>query len=83
MTSIPETVPSMAFVSRVRLVLVGVALFVAITGAFVAGRITAPNADARVMSIRPVHLTGSLQSSDGRRRAEVMQKMNRLADADG
>jgi NaMN:DMB phosphoribosyltransferase len=83
MTSIPENVPSIALVSRVRLVLVGVALFVAITGAFVAGRVTAPNADARAMSIRPARLTGSLQSSDGRRRAEVMRKMNHLAHADG
>jgi hypothetical protein len=83
MTSIPEDVPSIAFVSRARLVLVGVALFVAITGAFLAGRITAPNADARVISIRPVDLTGSLQSFDGRRRAEVMRKMNHFADADG
>jgi hypothetical protein len=52
-------------------------------GAFVAGRITAPNADARVTSIRPVHLTSSLRSSDGRRRAEVMRKTNHLVDADG
>jgi hypothetical protein len=63
--------------------LVAVALFVAITVAFVAGRVTAPNADARAMSIRPARLTGSLQSSDGRRRAEVMRKMNHLAHADG
>jgi hypothetical protein len=83
MTSIPEHVPSIASVPRVRLLAVAVAFFVVVAAAFFAGRITAPNAGARVTSVRPVHLTASLQSADGRRRAQVMRKMNELARGDG
>jgi hypothetical protein len=83
MTSIPEHVPSIASVPRVRLLAVAVALFVVVAAAFVAGRITAPNAGARLASIRPVHLTAPLHSADGRRRAQVMRKMNELARGDG
>ncbi len=83
MTSILEHMPSIASVSRVRLVMVAVAFFVVVAAAFLAGRITAPKADARVMSIRPVHLTAPLKSADGRRRAQVMRKMNDLARGDG
>jgi hypothetical protein len=81
MTSSPEHVSSIEPVPRVRLIVGAIVVCVAVAGAFVAGHITAPMTDARMDSIRRVHLGASLESADGLRRAEVMRKMNDLAEA--
>jgi hypothetical protein len=47
--------------------------------AFLVGRTAATTPMEREPVVRPVHLTASLQSVDGARRAAVMRKMNSLA----
>jgi hypothetical protein len=47
--------------------------------AFLVGRTAATTPMERESVVRPVHLTASLQSVDGARRAAVMRKMNSLA----
>jgi hypothetical protein len=46
--------------------------------AFLVGRTAATTPTEREPVVRPVHLTASLQSGDGARRAAVMRKMNSL-----
>jgi hypothetical protein len=46
--------------------------------AFLVGRTAATTPTEREPGVRPVHLTASLQSGDGARRAAVMRKMNSL-----